>query len=326
MIQPKQIIWIDWGRHLRSQTLSRRLGVELFEICISGSRVKRYIKSALKTISIFRKKRPKIIIATNPSIILGFLLILLRFWYRFHLVSDAHYFGVKAANGSHILQTVLNFYNTRIDLVIVTNEGHAEALSKLGARAYICQDPLPQIQLCSEATALLPLKSVFFICSFDTDEPYDTVFSAFGSLREQNFELFVSGNYLKAKTDLSRFPWVHFLGFLPDDEYYAHLQACSVVIDLTTSEDCLVCGAYEALSVGKALVISNTKALSDYFGDAAILTDNTSEAICESILLAFEQRDKLSRMAKDWVTTNNYHMDERIASLRALLQSLDGPI
>ena len=323
MIQSKRIIWIDWGRHLRSQTLSRRLEIELFEICINDSRFKRYIKSALKTICIFRNERPGVIIATNPSIVLGFLLILLRLWYRFCLVSDAHYFGVKASNGSQVLQSLLNFYNTKVNLVIVTNASQAQALSKLGARTYICQDPLPQIQFRPEEIVLLPLKSVFFICSFDTDEPYEAAFSAFGRLQEKNFILFVSGNYRKARTDLSRFPWVRFLGFLSDDQYYAYLRACSVVMDLTTSEDCLVCGAYEALSVRKPLVISKTKALSDYFGNAVVLTDNTPDAICESILLAFEQRDKLSQLAKDWVITNNHYMDESISSLRTLLQSLD---
>jgi len=321
----KRIIWIDWGYHLRTQTLSNRLGVKLYEVYFDGSRLRRYILSTIKTLKIIRIERPDIIIATNPSIILGFVLFSFRLLHNFHLISDAHYFGVKAPNEGLIFQALLNFYNSRVHLVIVTNEGHRHFLSRIGAQTYICQDPLPELKFSTKITVQVPIKSVFFICSFDRDEPYEEVFLAFDNLKNQGFVLFVSGNYQKSKIDLSQFPWVRFLGFLPENQYYEYLQAVSVVMDLTTSEDCLVCGAYEALSFRKPLIVSRKKALSDYFGDAVVLTDNTSKEICESILLAFENREKLSQRADNWVIQNSHYMSNRITDLNILLQSLDHP-
>jgi glycosyltransferase involved in cell wall biosynthesis len=162
------------------------------------------------------------------------------------------------------------------------------------------------------------------ICSFDADEPYEAAFEAFSSLHREGYRLYVSGNYKKARIDPSRFPEVRFLGFLPTDEYYAYLRSVSVVLDLTTLEDCLVCGAYEALAAEKPLVVSNTAALSEYFGDAVVLTKNTSDAIRESVLDAFTRRDELAQRARDWVTRNNQYMDERISGLRASLLARDG--
>jgi glycosyltransferase involved in cell wall biosynthesis len=225
---------------------------------------------------------------------------------------------------SWLLQRLLDFHNVRADLVVVTNESHARLISSLGARAYVCQDPLPEIPRGLCPTIALGERSALLICSFAPDEPYEAAFEAFSSLHEDGFTLFVSGNHRKAKTDLSRFSWVRLLGFLPTDEYRRYLLSASMIIDLTTSEDCLVCGAYEALAAEKPLIISRTAALEKYFGDAAVLTDNTPEAIRESVLSAFAHRYELVRKAKDWVARNNRYMDARIKGLRALLLGPNG--
>jgi glycosyltransferase involved in cell wall biosynthesis len=315
----EQILWIDWGRNVRSHTLSRRLGVVLEEIVYEGGRLWRYVRSGRRTIATIQEKRPAVVIATNPSIVLGFLLLVLRKLHGFKLVSDAHYAGVRAFNDGWLWQRLLDFHNARVDLVIVTNESQARLLSSRGTRAYVCPDPLPDLPTKTQTRVTPGDRSALLVCSFTSDEPYEAAFEAFSSLREDGFTLFVSGNYKKAKTDLSRFHWVRFLGFLPTDEYYGYLMSVTVVIDLTTMEDCLVCGAYEALAARKPLIVSRTVALRDYFGDAVVLTDNTSEAIRESVLSAYAHRAELAKRASAWVVRNNPFMDEKIAGLRAVL-------
>ena len=95
-----------------------------------------------------------------------------------------------------------------------------------------------------------------------------------------------------------------------------------MVIDLTNLEDCLVCGAYEALVFGKPLLVSKTKVLMDYFGDAVVLTENTPEAICQGVLRTHAQSDDLVRNGKNWVNRNERYMNERITQLKATLSSL----
>jgi glycosyltransferase involved in cell wall biosynthesis len=314
------VVWIEWDRHLRSRSISRRLDVALEEVCTRGGRLRRYVTNMWRTMKIIRHRRPDVVIATNPSIVLGMLLIVLRRSYGFRLVSDSHFCGVMAFNKSWFLQRVLDFHNSRVDLVIVTNERHARYIADLGTRAYVCQDPLPEIPRIPNSTLDLGERSVFLVCSFDPDEPYEAAFEAFESLQEDGFTLYVSGNYRKATSDLSRFPWVRLLGFLETEKYYAHLVSASVVVDLTTSDDCLVCGAYEALAAGKPLIVSRTSALEAYFGGAAILTENTPQAIRESVLSAFARRDALAADARSWAAHNTEYMDARIAGLRTLLR------
>jgi Glycosyltransferase len=282
------------------------------------------MRSGRRTVAIIHRIRPDVVIATNPSIVLGILLLFLRGWYGFKLVSDAHHGGVTTARSRRCLQRLVDFHNAHVDLAIVTNETHARFLASLGTPAYVCQDPLPDIPKAVNSRPASGHRSVFLISSFDADEPYEAAFEAFRGLQKDGFALFVSGNYRKAKTDLSRFPWVNFLGFLPTDEYYAYLRSASIVMDLTTMENCLVCGAYEALAAGKPLIVSRTVALSEYFGDAVVLTDNTSEAIRESVLSAFAQRDQLVQRTRDWVGRNDRCMEQKIAGLRALLLTPNG--
>jgi hypothetical protein len=320
----ERILWIDWGRHLRTQTLARRLGVEFEEICYGGGRLSRYILSALQTIGALRARRPHVVIATNPSIVLGYLLWALRAWYGFKLVSDAHYLGVIAGDGNRLWQRLLDFYNARTDLVIVTNENHAHMLGKLGTRAVVCEDPLPVLPAPSVPDAALPSKSVFLICSFDIDEPYEAVFSAFKALQGQGYVLFVSGNYRRMQVDPARYPWVRFLGFVPEGEYYAYLWSCQVILDLTTHDNCLVCGGYEALVARKALVLSKTIAIAGYFGDAVLLTENTALAIQDSIVAAYAQQTQLEQKAANWVAKNENCMNEKISHLKSTLSGLVG--
>lgn len=314
-------LWIDWERHSRTRSLCRRLDLELLEMRIPGPRLLRYLKSSWRTLTRIRAARPTLVIATNPSLMLGLLLLLLRRWYGFALVADAHYAGVRALSGSALLQRLLDFYNARVALVIVTNEPHALYLRARGCQAFVCPDPLPVLP--QPLALALPPRSVFLVCSFDPDEPYGAVFAAFGELaREAGYTLIVSGNYAKAGVDPRSFPGVRLLGYVPEAQYFAYLQACALVMDLTALEDCLLCGAYEALAAGKPLITSASAALRDYFGDAALYTAHEPRAIAASIEQAFAQREELTRRAVSWRARNEQFIGERLAELRGTLQGV----
>jgi glycosyltransferase involved in cell wall biosynthesis len=317
-------LWVDWDRHLRTRSLCERMGIELLEIAIPGPRLPRYLKSTVRTLRAIRARRPKVVIATNPSIVLGFLLLLAARWYRFALVADAHYLGVQSPPGAAFLQRALDFYNRRVSLVIVTNEVQATKLRTQGAWSFVCPDPLPRLPEPIAASAVtVPAKSVFLICSFDADEPWAQVFAAFGELAARGgFTLFVSGNFRKANLNPSGLPGVHLLGFVPEADYYGYLRACDLVIDLTTLEDCLVCGAYEAIAAGKPLITSGSAALRSYFAEAAVYTAHDPLSIARCVEQAFAERQLLTDRVLGWRTRNQHYLDERLVDLRVELEQL----
>jgi hypothetical protein len=61
----------------------------------------------------------------------------------------------------------------------------------------------------------------------------------------------------------------------------------------------LVCGAYEAVSACKPLVLSNTQALKQHFHKGTVYTDNTSKDITDKILNAILKKDLLQEEIKE---------------------------
>jgi hypothetical protein len=51
------------------------------------------------------------------------------------------------------------------------------------------------------------------------------------------------------------------------------------VVDLTLKPDCWVCGAYDAVAVGRPTLLSHNPAGVELFGDRALFTDNTAGSI-----------------------------------------------
>jgi glycosyltransferase involved in cell wall biosynthesis len=73
-------------------------------------------------------------------------------------------------------------------------------------------------------------------------------------------------------------------------------------------EDCLVCGAYEAVALGKPLVTSDTAALRNYFRKGTVYTRHDPRSLAAAITYALAHRERLAaemetlrrELAGDW--------------------------
>ncbi|HEY6527945.1 MAG TPA: glycosyltransferase [Cellvibrionaceae bacterium] len=237
-----------------------------------------------------RQWRGKIVFAQNPSIVLCFLCVLLRPILRYRLVVDAHNAGVYPQEGkTFFMQKLADFIIRNTPFTIVTNSGIASAVALKGGRPLIVPDPLPP----AHGSSNKPIaRSVLFVCSWAADEPYLEVFKAAQTLPHVTF--YVTGNSRGREAIFgSALPSNLVLtGFLAETDYFNLLASCSVVLDLTTREHCLVCGAYEAVSHGKPFVLSNNEATVDYFTTGGRYCDNTATSIAECVqdVLNNEQR------------------------------------
>ncbi len=313
-------IWVTWERQIRNHSMSSGIGAELIELLYPG-RMNRYCQSIWSTLRIIQKKRPRIIVGQNPSVILNLLLLFLRPFFGFTFISDAHFGGIHPFNGKKWLQWVLDTINRKADLVIVTNEGHRAYVTALGGTSFVCQDPLPQPLSAGQPDKLVE-KSVFLICTFAVDEPYQNVFDAMNLLSRKGYHLYVSGNYKKVGLDSNRYSGVTLLGYIDKELYWSYLGHCSVVVDLTKWEDCLVCGAYEALAQGQPLVLSDTSALRNYFMQGATYTTHQPSAIAAAIEFAYENREHLSEQAGYWREENRAYMADNLKRLRKKILAL----
>lgn len=287
-------IWITWERQTRNRSASEYLGVPLVEIIYSHDpALVRYFKSVVSTLKIIIRRRPQYVFAQNPSVVLASLAVMCSKIFRFTLIIDAHNAGINY-DGKY--NTIINFLNGIIvkssAFTIVTNEDIAELVTEQGGTPLILPDPLPSLpENCSLSFDISPIASIdkrltaLCITSWGDDEPIEALIAATKKYAG-SIQFFFTGNWRKAKFNISHkaLPTnVHLMGFVEEHVYFSLLAECDFTIDLTTRQDCLVCGAYESVAAGKPMVLSDTKPQRDYFNKGAVFSKTSVSGIQEGI-------------------------------------------
>jgi len=169
------------------------------------------------------------------------------------------------------------------DLTIVTNEFLAHIVTQLGGKSFVLPDKLPEFTT-TETLKLKGRKNVLLISSFGRDEPMREALEAMETFDNQNVYFYITGNHQKLDKSLysTAPPHAVFTGFLSEQDFINILFSVDVVIVLTTSDYCMLCGCYEAVSATKPLITSNKEVLREYF-KGAVFVDNTAQDISEGM-------------------------------------------
>ena len=235
----------------------------------------------LQTLRLLRRCRPGLLFVQNPSLALTTLTILCRPVFGYRLVVDAHNEGVRPYDRPYaFVRWLTRRLLKSADVTIVTNDALAEDVRAAGGRPVTLPDSLPVVpDSASTHPRTGDTPDVAVIATFRRDEPID------------------AERYRRAPGAMP--PNVRLTGFLDDSEYWRLLAQAKVVCDLTLKPDCLVCGAYEALALGRPMVLSDNPATRDLFGSAAILTGNSPEEIAAALRRAIEERERLESNASE---------------------------
>lgn len=280
-------IWITWERQRRNRSLSAALGAELHELLPAFSGLRRYLWCTWRTLALLMRERPVIVFVQTPSFVLT---TVAAAWCRLTntpLVVDAHNQGVHPFDGRYASARLLaRALFQAADLTIVSNAALVAFVESEGGRAFALPDPLPSLDAprSPQVRPEGPSSAVaVFICTWASDEPYLEVIEA--ARHVPDVRVLITGRSRgRERARGTNLPEnVVLTGFLPDAEYVALLHQADLVIDLTTREDCLVCGAYEAMAVGAPLLVSGTSALRTYFDRGTVYTDNQEADIAERI-------------------------------------------
>lgn len=289
-------IWVTWESQRRNHSLSQRFGIPLHKLEYAGSLIARYLVLSYRTFALYFREKPKGLIVQNPSLVLSLISVLSARLIGCPLVIDAHNAGLFPGDGnSKGLSIIARFIIRKTDLTLVTNAALEQYVEEEGGSAIVLPDPLPSF----DAGAAKHLESdvfcILFVCTWAADEPYREVLEATRFLGNDIKILFTGKHEGKVPVEFSRGSEnIELLGFIPEQEFQRQLMSCDAVIDLTTREDCLLCGAYEAIAAEKPLLTSNTKALKEYFPKGTVFTNNDIESIVNGVKTLYENRVHLS--------------------------------
>ncbi len=312
----KKVIWIAWERHQRTLSLSKFLKSELYIYESDSPRLIKYISLSVKTIKTLLEKRPSVLIVQNPSIVLSFLVCFLKPIFGYYLIVDTHNAGISPEDKILGMLKFLNKYIVKnSNLTIVTNSNLASIVNSYSGCSFVLPDKIPELNVDVINKEIIGKDVVVVLIStFGVDEPYSE-FLKCSEILSNTIKLFVTGKLTKVENDVyEKYKnTVRFTDFLPERDYFNLLAKADIVVDLTTREDCLVCGAYEAVSLGKPLVLSDTTALRSYFYKGVVFTNNSADDISASIMKCVNNIECLrsdmsalkSELSQSWAKMGN---------------------
>lgn len=276
---PKKV-WVTWEIQRRNRTLSARFDAELYEFVGLGRGLSRYVRSIAMTFAMLRRERPEYVFVQNPSIVLSAFMVIMARLLGFTVVVDEHNAGLFPQEGnSRVLSFIAKCIGRWAHYVIVSNKYLVGVVDNWGGRALVLADPLPTFESVGTSEKKQderPLE-LFLVCTWAADEPYQEVISA--AAKSPHVRVHISGRYA-GKVDPSTIPAnVVLEGFMADADFLARMRNADAVVVLTKRENCLNCGAYEAVALNKPMILSDHKALKEYFGSAAIYVDNSAPSI-----------------------------------------------
>jgi glycosyltransferase involved in cell wall biosynthesis len=282
----KVAVWLTWEHQTRNKSMAALLSVEYGEFISNRSRLFRYIELSFKTLNYLVSKRPQVIFFQNPSIVLACLCVCYsKLWGNCMLVGDFHNIALVKTK----IHKLNCFVSRNIDFTLVSNENLLKDVVAMGGRGYVMPDPIPEHEFESSNAIEQHKQYILFISSWASDEPINEVIAGYinSSSFDDGIRLLVTGRKKIEKLDFDESYYssrgIEFLGFVDEARYWSLLQNSLLNIDLTTRDDCLVCGAYESLAVGAPILLSNNNASVSYFDKAALFTDNTSDDIAIKI-------------------------------------------
>ena len=281
--------FISWVAHsTRSDSLAHHLGAQSVHIHYFKPKQFKYLYAPLKyllsgskTLAVLSREKPDFVFVQNPPIFCALTVWLWCLFSRAKLIIDSHT-GAFDQPRWKAFHWLFRFLARRAALTIVHNDPLTQIVTNWGAAAITIGD----IPFHLETDFTYPFRdgfNVVYVCTFSPDEPVDAVIAAAKALPEINF--YVTGNLKYAAADIhERVPTnMTLTGFIPHKEYVALIKGCDVIMSLTTRNNTMQNGAYEAMEVGVPIITSNWPVLRQTFTIGTIHVDNTAKELIDAV-------------------------------------------
>ncbi len=316
------VIWISWEEHRRTSEICDYLSIKPYVIISSKKSIARYFYLIKETVkSIFRLK-PLTLIVQNPSIVLATVAVIMRPVFKYQLIIDAHNEAIQPyTHNNWAIRCIAKLLMRIARYTIVTNKYLAKIVESNGGRAIVLPDRVPQVKNIELISLEDNTFNIILIATYAADEPIFEIINA-ACMLEGKVTLYVTGNFSRLdKSYIESLPtYIIFTGFLTNKDYWSYLKSADAIIDLSLKDNCLVCGAYEAVAVGKPMILSDSEATKEYFNKGVIYTDNTTIHIQNCFLKIIQDYNRLSEELSILNSEVAYEWEQKVYKLCQILK------
>jgi hypothetical protein len=285
----------------------------------------RYAASALVTVGRLIRSRPRAVVVQNPPVYPGLIgLGWARLTHaRFVLDSHPASFGAKDNAQAQKMLKVTQRLARLADGVLVTTDSWADVVRSWGGTPLVLHEAPPHWSTSTARPLDGRRPQVLFSCVFASDEPVAEVIGAARDLPD--VDVVVTGDPRKAGDGLldDLPPNVRLTGWLDQAAYAAEVDACDILLALTTEPTSVMRAAYEAGYARRVLVMSDTQTMRELFPEAVCCT-NDRDGIAEALALAVRDHDRLVHDLDTVRARQQRRWDHQRQALLAMLD-LDAP-
>ena len=284
----RPICFLAWGAVAgRSEEIAGAIGGEARCFFPLGSSRRppvlvRYVLSAIGTVAYLLRRRPRVVVVTNPPIFAALIAYGCARVIGASVVMDSHPggFGVQGDRVAARLQRLHRWMVGRVALVMVTDETWSEKVRSWGGTATVVHEAPADWDCPAPERHQRP--RVLAVGRFAADEPIAAVLEAARRLPECDFALTGAVASCPTKLRESVPDNVTLVGFLDPAQYRAAVADTDVVLTLTTEPTSVMRAAYEAVYARRPVVVSDWPVARALFPHA-VPTVNDEGAIARAI-------------------------------------------
>lgn len=277
------IAWVPFQR--RQISMAPLFGFESIFLPIRQTfrilRPFQYLANALKTMSLLKAKRPRVIWVQLPQVPLLTVALLYKqmFDRNVRIIADCHN---RILNRPWKYWPGLRTQLNACDAVVVHNNAVLPKVTAMGVRHDILrllEDPPAVLRSEVSPTLSFPHPWVLFLASFNPDEPVQELYEAARLAPEIHFVIAGDRNRATGRHSIQGHPGnLKLPGYLSGAELDSAILSADAVLALTKLEDAQLSSAGEAIGAGRPMVLSDTPVTRDLYYKGGIFVDTHSSA------------------------------------------------
>ena len=319
---PIPVVAVAWDNYQgRTEALAEALGGRAWYIRSRPQQKAllpvRYVVDSIRTWSLLRRHRPTVLIVITPPVVAPLVAWLWCLTHRCHLVVDCHtgaFHSWKWRWSARLLRPVCR----RAAAALVHTIEDEELVEGWGARALLVPDDLPDERQASHALRVSGLR-VVVAGSLDGNEPVAEAVEAARLAPEIEFRLTGDEHRVPLPIRHGAPDNATFTGWLDYPTFLGELLAADVVAVFSTDPHIMNRAAFEAVGLGRPLVLSDLPGLRSRFGDAALFATNDPRSMAGAVRQALGMQDELAARSTALQARLAAQHEQGLARLKAVV-------
>jgi glycosyltransferase involved in cell wall biosynthesis len=279
----------------------------------------RYLAAATRTWRLLEQRQPQRVVVITPPVAAP---VLAWAWCRRRhrqLVVDCHT-GTFHSRRWGWARPIHRWLLRHATAALVHTEEARELVQSWGAPALLLPDDLPCPADAEPRAAGSTGPTVLVAGSLDANEPVAESVAMASLLPQVQFRVTGDVGHLPAGLTEGAPPNVTFTGYLPYRQFLGEMLAADVVAVFSTDAHIMNRAAFEAVGLGRPLVLSDLRGLRSRFGTGARFAANVPDAMAAVIQDALTQRAELAAGSRELARDLARQREGALAELRGMLE------